>query len=110
MKYLIHTRQYIQQFQMLFFKPILCMGKHFFKCSLILKMSEEETGGAILADIVFHISFSIFQRVKKVHSAKGIISFSSSYLGRFFVFMYKDYLISIFERILFLKIVVENEL
>lgn len=41
MKYLIHTRQYIQQFQMLFFKPILCMGKHFFKCSLILKMSED---------------------------------------------------------------------
>ena len=30
--------------------------------------------------------------------------------GRFFVLMYKDYLISIFERILFLKIVVENEL
>lgn len=50
-------------------------------------MSEEETGGAILADIVFYISFSIFQRVKKVQSAKGIIPFSSSYHGRLFVFM-----------------------
>ena len=50
-------------------------------------MSEEETGGVILEDVVFYISFSIFQRVKRVQSAKGIIPFSSSYLGRLFVFM-----------------------